>query len=87
MKQRKLTDRSAFWSDEPQATAEGLQPGRGFEIVGAASGRWKNSRDANRRMRKTARPVVWEGAGAQSSAPDPITTVALSHRRSASDRQ
>ena len=26
----------------------------------------------NRRMRKTARPVVWEGAGAQSSAPDPI---------------
>ena len=26
----------------------------------------------NRRMRKTARPVVWEGAGAQSQAPDPI---------------
>jgi hypothetical protein len=26
----------------------------------------------NRRMRKTARPVVWEGAGAQSPAPDPI---------------
>ena len=26
----------------------------------------------NRWMRKTARPVVWEGAGAQSSAPDPI---------------
>jgi hypothetical protein len=26
----------------------------------------------NRRMRKTARPVVWEGAEAQSSAPDPI---------------
>ena len=24
-------------------------------------------------MRKTARPVVWEGAGAQSQAPDPIT--------------
>ena len=23
-------------------------------------------------MRKTARPVVWEGAGAQSPAPDPI---------------
>ena len=23
-------------------------------------------------MRKTARPVVWEGAEAQSSAPDPI---------------
>src|SRR6266478_5330190 len=26
----------------------------------------------NRRMRKTARTVVWEGAEAQSSAPDPI---------------
>jgi hypothetical protein len=26
----------------------------------------------NRRMRKTARTVVWEGAGAQSPAPDPI---------------
>jgi hypothetical protein len=23
-------------------------------------------------MRKTARPVVWEGAGAKSPAPDPI---------------
>jgi hypothetical protein len=27
----------------------------------------------NRRMRKTARTVVWEGAGAQSPAPDPIS--------------
>ena len=26
----------------------------------------------NRRMRKTARTVVWEGVGAQSSAPHPI---------------
>ena len=26
----------------------------------------------NRRMRKTARPMVWEGAGAQSPAHDPI---------------
>ena len=26
----------------------------------------------NRRMRKIARTVVWEGAGAQSPAPDPI---------------
>ena len=26
----------------------------------------------NRRMRQTARPVVWEGAGAQSPVPDPI---------------
>ncbi len=24
-------------------------------------------------MRKTARPVVWEGAGAQSPSPDPIS--------------
>jgi hypothetical protein len=30
----------------------------------------------NRRMRKTARTVVWEGAGAQSPAPDPIYTAA-----------
>ena len=30
----------------------------------------------NRRMRKTARPVVWEGAEAQSSAPDPIAITA-----------
>jgi hypothetical protein len=29
----------------------------------------------NRRMRKTARPVVWEGAGAQSPAPDPIEKI------------
>jgi hypothetical protein len=28
----------------------------------------------NRRMRQTARPVVWEGAEAQSPAPDPITS-------------
>jgi len=33
----------------------------------------------NRRMRKTARTVVWEGAGAQSPALDPIKT--LSRRR------
>jgi hypothetical protein len=26
----------------------------------------------NRRMRKTARTVVWEGLGAQSPSPDPI---------------
>jgi hypothetical protein len=31
----------------------------------------------NRRMRKTARPVVWEGAGAQSPAPDPIAGLRL----------
>ena len=30
----------------------------------------------NRRMRKTARTVVWEGAEAQSSAPDPIDQAA-----------
>ncbi len=27
---------------------------------------------SNRRIRKTVRPVVWEGAGAQSPIPDPI---------------
>ena len=36
-----------------------------------AAAMW-NAAAFNRRMRKTARPVVWEGAGAQSSAPDPI---------------
>ncbi len=30
------------------------------------------SGDSNRRILKTVRPVVWEGAGAQSPAPDPI---------------
>ena len=30
------------------------------------------SSDSNRRILKTVRPVVWEGAGAQSPAPDPI---------------
>jgi hypothetical protein len=30
---------------------------------------------SNRRMRKTACPVVWEGAGAQSPALDPIRTI------------
>ena len=31
-------------------------------------------------MRKTARPVVWEGAGAQSPAPDPIDGLAFQAR-------
>ena len=35
----------------------------------------------NRRMRKTARTVVWEGAGAQSPAPDPIDSVSCDRRR------
>ena len=35
--------------------------------VGTAAG-------SNRRIRKTVRPVVWEGAGAQSPVPDPIPT-------------
>ena len=35
--------------------------------VGTAAG-------SNRRIRKTVRPVVWEGAGAQSPVPDPIMT-------------
>ena len=37
----------------------------------------------NRWMRKTARPVVWEGAGAQSSAPDPINCRLRWHRQAA----
>ncbi len=28
----------------------------------------------NRRIRKTVRPVVWGGAGAQSPVPDPIVS-------------
>src|SRR5712692_7747172 len=32
-------------------------------------------------MRKTARPVVWEGAGAQSPAPDPIGAKHMRRRR------
>src|SRR5579875_1383204 len=31
-----------------------------------------NAAEFNRRMRKTARPVVWEGDGAQSPSLDPI---------------
>ena len=31
---------------------------------------------SNRRMPKTARPVVWEGCGAQSPHPDPIKRIA-----------
>ena len=39
-----------------------------------------NCQDAcfNRRMRKTARPVVWEGDGAQSPSLDPIKKVTSS---------
>jgi hypothetical protein len=33
-----------------------------------------NAAGFNRRMRKTARPVVWEGDGAQSPSLDPIVT-------------
>ena len=32
----------------------------------------RTSGDSNRRILKTVRPVVWEGAGAQSPALDPI---------------
>ena len=31
-------------------------------------------RDSNRRILKTVRSVVWEGAGTQSPVPDPIVT-------------
>ena len=40
----------------------------------------------NRRMRKTARPVVWEGAGAQSPAPDPIAPSVVRAKREDSRR-
>lgn len=33
----------------------------------------------NRRMRKTARPVVWEAGGAQSPSVDPIQKSEFSH--------
>jgi len=42
----------------------------------AATWGWKHCEGSNRRIGKTARPVVWEGAGAQSPAPDPIVIVA-----------
>jgi hypothetical protein len=51
---------------------EGAQPVGVFYYPATACARRKNSGESNRRMRKTARPVVWEGAGAQSPAPDPI---------------
>ncbi len=35
------------------------------------------SSDSNRRILKTVRPVVWEGAGAQSPALDPIQDAAM----------
>jgi hypothetical protein len=41
-------------------------------------------------MRKTARTVVWEGAGAQSPAPDPIgpeDVIICGNRRFRADRQ
>ena len=40
----------------------------------------------NRRMRKTARPVVWEGDGAQSPSLDPIQK-AWPHKTSADARR
>jgi len=33
----------------------------------------------NRRMRKTARPVVWEGDGAQSPSLNPIPEVCITN--------
>src|SRR5437879_1112340 len=52
-------------------------PGRKAElsIVSArGAGRFFTSAAGAASMRKTARPVVWEGAGAQSPSPDPIMT-------------
>ena len=40
----------------------------------------KSEAACNRRMRKIARPAVWEGAGAQSPALDPITLADVAGR-------
>lgn len=52
--------------------AKGPPTGRSVRRHRSARLGRKTSGRTNRRMRKTARPVVWEGAGAQSPAPDPI---------------
>jgi hypothetical protein len=53
-------DPSTLRFQHTMAGRGGLNPAAGF----------------NRRMRKTARPVVWEGHGAQSLRPDPIIRAA-----------
>ena len=44
----------------------------GFVMPSDLAAPMKQAATFNRRMRKTARAVVWEGAGAQSPASDPI---------------
>ena len=51
--------------DQVSAAAETGKKGPGTRLERASG-------DSNRRILKTVRPVVWEGAGAQSPAPDPI---------------
>ena len=43
-----------------------LGPERVYPAVGSCGGTPVTSAGFNRRMRKTARPVVWKGYGAQS---------------------
>ncbi len=57
-------------NDRP--TAEGPQPVGVLNVTSLRAWDGRISGRANRRMRKTARPVAWEGVGAQSPAPDPI---------------
>ena len=45
----------------------------------------QTSGDSNRRILKTVRPVVWEGEGAQSPAPSPITLSILQVKQSVGD--
>ena len=41
---------------------------------------------SNRRMRKTARPVVWEGHGAQSPCPHPIPPAVKDKKEKSADK-
>ena len=44
----------------------------GFVVPSDLAAPMQTAAAFNRRTRKTAHTVVWEGAGAQSPAPDPI---------------
>ena len=50
---------------------------RCFHAVGLRGGASATPAVSNRRMRKTARTVVWEGHGAQSPCPHPIRCSAM----------
>jgi hypothetical protein len=69
------TDRGEASPHQTRYSAEVLNEMTMEEVL-AASFHGRTQRDTaagfNRRMRKTACPVVWEGHGAQSPRPDPI---------------